>query len=175
MKTFFLIAGLVLSTAPAFTADKRILIADEKISLILPAGWAKTDKNKEKTVAGFVTPDETTSVFFTKMDSSGGGSMSEIIAGTILAFEENFEIKKEDESFKTGQVQGPGEKKWPAIFTTIEAKLDAKPKPFTFKFYLLIFDTGSALYFVQASSTKPVRDIREKQIMELIKSIVAKS
>lgn len=100
--------------------------------------------------------------------------MSDIIDSTIQNFEESFVIKREDETFKTGQVQGPGEKKWPAVFTTIEATLDAKPKPFTFKFYLMIFDTGSALYFIQASTTKPIRGVREKQIMELIKSIVAK-
>ncbi len=174
MKAFFLITGLIVLTVAASAAEKRIFIADERISLILPAGWAKTDKNKETTVAGFATSDDKSSVFFRKMDSSGGGSMSDIIAGTILGFEESFEIKKEDETFKTGQVQGPGEKKWPAIFTSIEAKLDAKPRPFTFKFYLMIFDTGTALYFVQASTTKPIRDIREKQIMDLIKSIVAK-
>lgn len=174
MKTFFLLTGLILSTVAASAADKRILIADEKISLILPAGWAKSDKNKETTVAGFVTSDDRSSVFFRKMDSSSGGSMPDIIDSTIQNFEESFVIKREDETLKTGQVQGPGDKKWPAVFTTIEATLDAKPKPFTFKFYLMIFDTGSALYFIQASTTKPIRDVRERQIMELIKSIVAK-
>ncbi|MEX2580365.1 MAG: hypothetical protein WD342_15005 [Verrucomicrobiales bacterium] len=43
------------------------------------------------------------------------------------------------------------------------------------KFYLLVFDTGTNLYFLQTSTTRPVREARERQIYEFIRSIVAKS
>lgn len=101
--------------------------------------------------------------------------MSELMERTIANFEVGFEITGEDENYKTGQVKSPGKEKWPAIYTSIEAKIEAKPRPVSFQFYLMIFDTGSALYFVQASTTKPIRPVREKQIMALIQSIVARS
>jgi hypothetical protein len=43
------------------------------------------------------------------------------------------------------------------------------------RFHLFLFDTGSKLYLVQASTTKPIRESREKQIFELLRSLVANS
>jgi hypothetical protein len=42
------------------------------------------------------------------------------------------------------------------------------------RFYLLVFDLGERVYFVQASTALPVMVGRENEIMEMIRSIVAK-
>ena len=74
---------------------------------------------------------------------------------------------------KTGDVAGP-ERKWPGIFTTVEASVAKGDETFEMKFYLLVFETGSRLYLMQASTTLPVREARERQVYELIRSLVAK-
>jgi hypothetical protein len=43
------------------------------------------------------------------------------------------------------------------------------------RFYLFVFDTGKNLYLVQASTTQPVRESREAQIYEFLRSLVANS
>lgn len=60
------------------------------------------------------------------------------------------------------------------IFTTVEAKVEKGGKTFAMKFYLLVFDTGSRLYLMQAGTTLPVGEARERQIHERIRSLVAK-
>ncbi len=99
--------------------------------------------------------------------------MHEIVDATVVNFEERFKLRNEEDS-KTGQVAGPGEKKWPAIFKTFEGEMVRGEKTFEMKFYLLIFDTGTELYLMQASTTIPIRGSREKQIFEMIRSIIAK-
>ena len=130
--------------------------------------------NKETSLAGFASSDNATSIFFRAIDPGSTGSMQDLMDATITNFEQAFPVKKIDEDYKTGQVQGPGEKKWPAIFTTIEGELEAKPKSFKMRFYLMIFDTGESLYFIQASTTMPVRTVREREVLTLMKSMIAK-
>ena len=45
---------------------------------------------------------------------------------------------EESRKYKTGQVNGP-DKKWPAIYTTLDMTLKASPKDFEMKFYLFVF------------------------------------
>lgn len=169
---FTVVAVALMGVLPAFSAlPKRVVVADEKISMELPDGWAETDLNAGDVLAGFATQDSRSSAFFTRFRS--GGSMQEVIDATVVNFEERFTIRSEEEP-KTGQVAGPGEKKWPAIFKTFEGEMERGDKVFAMKFYLLIFDNGTDLYLLQASTTLPVRDAREKQIFEMIRSIVAK-
>lgn len=155
-------------------AGLRVKIADEKVSFELPAGWAATDLNAGDVLGGYATQDNRSSAFFRDFDGSVGGSMQELLDSTILNFEQRFKLTKVDEA-KTGQVKGPGEKKWPAIFTTFDATVVKGRESFEMRFYLLVFDTGNRLYTLQASTTRPVREARERQIYEMIRSIVAKS
>lgn len=155
-------------------AEFRVKIADDRLSIVLPAGWMETDLNAGDVLAGFATQDNRSSVFFREIEAGLGGSMQDLMDGTIFNFEQRFEIA-DDGEVKTGQVQGPGEKKWPAIFTTLEATVTKGTESFEMRFYVLIFDTGERLYTVQASTTKPIREARERQIYEMIRSIIAKS
>lgn len=175
-RLLFVLAGAVVGGlfAGEAAAGKRITVADERLSFELPDGWIETDLNAGDVIAGFATQDNRNSIFFNEFDTSSGGSMQDLLSATIGNYEQRFEIEEDGET-KTGQVQGPGEKKWPAIFTTMEATVTKGREEFAMRFYLLIFDTGDHLYLLQASATMPVREAREKQIFELIRSIVARN
>ena len=166
-----LLLGFALSAN--LSAEDRILITDDKISLVLPGGWEESELNADVAEAGFATQDQRTSLFFTKYGAGTLASMQELMDMTIEGFEKQFTIRKEAKS-STGQVQGPGEKKWPAIFKTMEATVEKGDDRFEMRFYVMIFDTGTWLYLIQGTTTIPVRDSREKQVYELIRSIVAK-
>ncbi len=171
--TFAVMIGLAMLIASKFCiAGLQVKLADDRLVFELPAGWEKTDLNAGDVLGGYATQDNRSSAFFKKIEGAIGGSMQDIIDATIFNFEQRFEVEKVDEA-KTGQVQGPGEKKWPAIFTTAEAVVKKGRDEFEMRFYLMVFDTGNRLYFVQASTTKPVREARERQIYEMIRSIAA--
>jgi hypothetical protein len=106
------------------------------------------------------------------MSPGFGGGMQDILDATIANYEATF-IVKDVAKAKTGDVAGP-ERKWPGIFTTVEASVAKGDETFEMKFYLLVFETGSRLYLMQASTTLPVREARERQVYELIRSLVAK-
>lgn len=166
-----------LTISPGFretllAADNRVLIADGKISLIIPDGWAKTELNAADVLAGYATQDNRNSVFFRAMDTSSTGGMQELLDATVANYEATFKVKDVSKA-KTGQVEGPN-RKWPGIFTTVEATVVKGEASFEMKFYLFVFDTGSNLYLMQASTTLPVRESREQQIYELMRSIVAR-
>lgn len=164
--------GAVFNFSADLQAGKRELIAEDMISISVPDGWKETDLNADDTLAGYATQDNRSSAFFRDFQA-GQGSMTEILDGTIANYEQAFSIS-DVADYKTGQVKGVGEKKWPAIFTTIEAEVEKGTDTFEMKFYLLVFDVGDHLYLFQASTTRPIREAREKQIFELIQSIIAK-
>lgn len=157
---------------PVIRRGERFEIAEGKLSLILPDGWKKTELNASDVIAGYATQDNRTSAFIRKMDPSGGG-MTDIHDATIANYEQTFEVHELSE-VKTGDVPGKS-RKWPAIFSTIEATVKKGDESFEMRFYLFIFDTGSDLYQVQASTTLPARESREKQIFEFLRSLVANS
>ena len=108
------------------------------------------------------------------MQIPGQVGMVDILESTINNFDQNEALTLgKVEAHKTGQIKGVG-KKFPAIYSTFDATLKAKPKDFEMKFYLFVFDAGAVQYLIQASSTKPVWDVREKQIMTMIRSVVAR-
>ena len=79
-----------LTISPGFretllAADNRVLIADGKISLIIPDGWAKTELNAADVLAGYATQDNRNSVFFRAMDTSSTGGMQELLDATVAA------------------------------------------------------------------------------------------
>lgn len=97
--------------------------------------------------------------------------------GVIESFDrdKNMRINKTDDQYKTGQVKGVSDKKFPAIYTTAEITYVANPsKDFEMKLYLFVVDCGVNQYFIQATTTKPVRGTREKQILDMIKSLIAR-
>lgn len=153
-------------------AENREVIADGKISILIPGGWETTDRNVDDVLAGYATQDNRSSVFFRKVEASGNAGMQDLLDGTIANYESTFKVKKVSKA-KTGDVAGP-DRKWPAIFATVEATVVKGAESFEMKFYLLVFDTGTNLYLMQASTTLPVREAREKQIYELIRSLVAR-
>jgi hypothetical protein len=171
-----LCAGIVaLGTAAdePIRRGERFEIAEGRLSLILPDGWQKTDLNAKDVVAGYATQDNRSSLFIREMDTVQAGGMQEILDATIANYEATFEVKDVAES-KTGDVVGKS-RKWPAIYTTVEATVKKGEESFEMRFHLFIFDTGSKLYLVQASTTKPIRESRERQIFELLRSLVANS
>jgi hypothetical protein len=153
-------------------AEKREMIADGRISLVIPGGWQKTELNAADVLAGYATQDNRSSVFFRQMEASSNAGMQELLDGTIANYEATFKVKDVAKA-KTGDVAGP-DRKWPGIFTTVEATVVKGAESFEMKFYLLVFDTGTKLYIMQASTTLPIREARERQIYELIRSLVAR-
>ena len=152
---------------------ERFDIAEGRLSVILPDGWAKTDLNAGDVVAGYATQDNRTSLFIREMDAGLGGGMQELLDATVANYETTFEVKDVVKA-KTGEVPGKT-RKWPAIFTTVEATVVKGEKSFPMRFYLFVFDTGTNLYLVQASTTMPIREAREAQIYEFFRSLVANS
>ena len=167
----FLAVAIFLSGSGAGAAD-RTLIDEGRVSLIVPDGWIKTELNAADVLVGYATQDNRSSVFFRAMSPEFGGGMQDILDATIANYEATFKIKEVAKA-KTGDVAGP-ERKWPGIFTTVEASVVKGDETFEMKFYLLVFETGSRLYLLQASTTLPVREARERQVYELIRSLVAK-
>lgn len=152
---------------------KRVTFADDKISVEIPDGWSESDLNKERTLGGWASSDKSTSVYFLSF-TAGNAAMQDILDATVENYAQQFKLSEESEP-KTGQIQGPGDKKWPAIYVTLEGDLDAKPAPFKMKFYLMIFDLGDQMILIQSTTTRPVWDVRERQILEMIRSVVARS
>lgn len=169
----------VISTLPITRAEEvirrgeRFDIAEGRLSVILPDGWGKTELNAGDVVAGYVTQDNRTSLFIREMDAGLGGGMQELLDATVANYEATFEVKDVGKA-KTGEVPGKT-RKWPAIFTTVEAVVKKGDESFEMRFYLFVFDTGEKLYLVQASTTQPVRESREAQIYEFLRSLVANS
>ncbi|MEM9283085.1 MAG: hypothetical protein AAGA96_14760 [Verrucomicrobiota bacterium] len=156
-------------------AGERLIIADGKIAIELPRGWEETELNADNpdVLAGYATEDQHSSIFFQALDPGSTGTMQGLLHGTIANFDETFEMTRVDDEV-TGEVRGV-DQKWPAIFCTAEGIVEKGTDEFAMRFYLLVFDTGTGLYFVQASTTLPVRQASESEIYELIRSIVAKS
>jgi len=170
----FLLICLLATTSICLAEEKRVLIADDKISLIVPQGWKKSEQNLDTTLAGWESPDQKASFFFQPMTSDVNLSMKELMDLTVDQFEKNegLEFQKIG-PYKTGQVKG-SKKPFPAIYTTMDMVFKASQKDIELKYYLLIFDVGAQQYFLQASINKPVWDVREKQILEMIQSLVAR-
>lgn len=177
MKTLPCIFAALLFTAasgeePVIRRGERFDIDEGKLSLILPDGWKKTDLNAADVIAGYATQDNRTSAFIRRMGPTGGG-MTEILDATVANYEQTFEVH-DVSKVKTGDVPGKS-RKWPAIFSTLEATVKKGDESFEMRFYLFIFDIGTDLYIVQASTTLPARESREKQIYEFLRSLVANS
>ena len=66
------------------------------------------------------------------------------------------------------------DKKWSAIYSQAEGVVGKDDFEYEMRFYLLVFDVGERVYYVQASTTLPVPTGRENEIMEMIRSIIAK-
>ncbi len=167
----------VLSFAAALAAqdcpgEDRKSIAEGRLSVVLPDGWVESKLNGGDVAAGWATQDNRTSLFIREMNSGSNESMRELLDLTVANFESRFEISDLAEP-KSGEVPGKAEK-WPAIFTTLEATFRKSAEEVSeMRFYVFLFDTGERLYLVQASTTKPVRESRERQIYHFLRSIVA--
>ncbi len=171
------VAAVMALLIEGFAAGKQVIIAEEKIAMTLPLGWYESNLNADSVEAGFATEDSHSSIFFKSFDG-GNGSMQDLMDLTIANFDEDerFHLKKVDD-YKTGQVGGikdGEEKQWPAIFSQAEGVVRKGDLEYEMRFYLLVFDVGDRVYFVQASTTMPARVGRENEIMEMIRSIIAK-
>lgn len=176
---FFLLAIFVVfgPRTSIQASGKKVIIAEKKIAVTLPLGWYESDPKRDDVEAGFNTRDNRSSIFFRSFDG-GNGTMQDLMDLTIANFDvdKRFYLKKVDD-YKTGQVGGildGSEKKWPAIFSQAEGVVRKEGLDYEMRFYLLVFDVGDRVYFVQASTTLPVMVGRENEIMEMIRSIVAK-
>jgi hypothetical protein len=152
---------------------ERFDFAEGRLSAVLPDGWERTDLNAGDVVAGFATQDKRSSLFVRELDPGLGGGMQELLDATVANYEATFEVKDVGK-VKSGDVSGRT-RKWPAIFTTVEAVVTKGSESFEMRFYLFLFDTGTHLYLVQASTTKPIREAREAQIYGFLRSLFANS
>lgn len=176
-----LAAALVASSAARSGAlaeepirrGERFDFAGGRLSAVLPDGWERTQLNAGDVAAGFATQDQRSSLFVRELDPSSVGGMQELLDATLANYEATFEVKRVSEG-RTGDVPGRS-RKWPAIFTTAEAVVTKGSESFEMRFYLFLFDTGTQLYLVQASTTMPVREAREAQIYEFLRSLFANS
>ena len=172
-RIFSAIAFILTVFGSDLRAEKRIVFADDAISIALPLGWEESDLNQDKVLAGFATQDNRTSVFFTEFQATNQSFMVDLIDSTLANFEQVYRLENYSK-YKKGKVKGV-DKEHQAIFATVEGTHEKEDKStFEMKFYLLAFNVENRYYLMQASTTMPIRGAREKQIYELIRSIVAK-
>lgn len=173
VRIFSAITLSILVFATPLRAEERVVFADEAISIAIPLGWEKTDLNKDKVLAGFTTQDSRTSVFFTELQASSQSFMVDLIDNTLANFEQVYELENYSKN-KKGKVRGI-DKEHQAVFATVEGAHERDDgSTFELKFYLLAFNVENRFYLMQASTTMPIRGAREKQIYELMRSIIAK-
>lgn len=173
VRIFSAITLAILALSTDLAAEKRVVFADEAISIALPMGWEKSDLNKERVIAGFATQDNRTSAFFTEFQATNQSFMVDLIDSTLENFEQIYRLENYSK-YKKGKVKGI-DKEHQAIFATVEGTHEREDKStFEMKFYLLAFNVEDRYYLFQASTTMPIREARERQIYELIRSIVAK-
>lgn len=178
-KVAFLSLGvwmIISSIATTVYSGERVVIADDKLSFEVPDGWKKSELHSKTTLGGWQSVDKTASVYFQKFQAGADQGMEDIMDTIIEGFEAKDDMKVSDlAKYKTGQVKGPGTKKFPAIYTTLDITLETeKDGDFKMRFYVFVVDTGTAQYTIQANTTMPIRKARENQIMGLVKSLVAR-
>ena len=166
-----LAATTVLNTASAQRPEKRVSFHDNKVSVVLQDGWVKSERKGDQLIAGFVSSDERSSVFFTLAAAGNRAEMKDIMDGAVKNFENAFDVKKVSK-YATGQIQGPN-KKWPAIYATMELEMKTNRDPIPFRFYVVVFETKSQIYMIQGSTMSPIREVREKEIIKMMKSVIA--
>lgn len=149
--------------------NTRVAFHADKLSLELATGWTQIER--PDALAAFSSADKNASMFLTIAKNDAASSMDDVLTGAVANFEEAFKVNEKGE-YRWGKIQGPT-KKWNAIFTTLELEMVGKPANIPFRFYLTIFDTGTALYLIQASTMKPVKADREKEILAMIRSVIA--
>ncbi|MEC5129243.1 hypothetical protein VSU19_20955 [Verrucomicrobiales bacterium BCK34] len=172
-RIFSALASVILIFGTGLRAEERVIFADDAISIALPLGWQKSDLNKDKVLAGFATQDNRTSVFFTRFEATNQSFMVDLIDSTLANFEQIYRLENYSK-YKKGKVKGI-DKEHQAIFATVEGTHERDDETsFEMKFYLLTFNVEDRYYLMQASTTMPIREARERQIYELIRSIVAK-
>jgi len=168
------IAVILILSLPASTfaqlGKQRISFNDNKLSLELAKGWEKIER--PDTLVAYTSADKSSSIFFTIAQNEGASTMDDVLASAITNFEIAFKVLKVGE-YKSGKIKGP-KKEWNAIFTTLELEWEGREKDLPFRFYLTMFDVGNTLYLIQASIQKPVNKDREKEILAMIRSVIAK-
>lgn len=173
MRIFSIITLMILVFATPLRAEERVIFADEAISIAIPLGWKKTDLNKDRVLAGFTTQDNRTSVFFTEFEAANQSFMVDLIDKTLENFEQVYQLENYSK-YKKGKVKGT-DKEHQAVFATVEGTHERDDKTtFEMRFYLLAFNVENRYYLMQGSTAMPIRGARERQIYELIRSIVAK-
>ncbi len=162
----------VAMICPAQRPENRVSFHENKLSIVLEPGWKNSDKNADTALAGFESSDQRSSMFINLVRAADSASMPDIMDVAVANYEKVFDVKKVGE-YKTGQVQGP-DKKWSAIYVQIELEMKTSRDPIPFRFYVMLFDTGTQFYQIQASTMTPVREVREKEIFKMMSSIIAK-
>ncbi len=163
-----LLISLSLSL-PAQDDNNRVDFHQHKLSLVPAKDWQKVER--PNTLAAYASADKTSSIFFSIAQNDGASTMEEVLDSTITNFEVAFKVLKVGE-YKSGKIKGPG-KECKAIFATLELEWEGKSKSLPFRFYLTMFDVGDTLYLIQASTQKPVKKEREKEILTMIRSVTA--
>lgn len=161
-----LLAASISATSLQARDNERIPIEGTTLSLTLGDGWAESDRNADQVLAGFESSDERSSIFITEASAGGRMSMTEIMESTIANFEKAFTLETVGE-IKDGPLAGGGV----AIYCTLDLEMKTAKKPIPFRFYLYLCDTGEGLYLFQGSTMKPVREVREREILATIRSI----
>lgn len=162
--------GIGLGQTPAAPASPvSVSLGDSGLSLTLPTGWRRTDRQPEhaETLGAFQSADSTASAFVSVAKAPAQADMTQIMQGVLANFETAF-ITRRLGDIKTGTLADS-----PAAFATLEADLRSATGPdrLPFHFYLAVIDTGRGLYLFQDSIQAPVSQAREAEMMSLLRSL----
>ncbi|MBL9154047.1 MAG: hypothetical protein JNK37_16260 [Verrucomicrobiales bacterium] len=156
-------------TLPAPASPASVSLGDSGLSLTLPTGWRRTDRQPEhaETLGAFQSADSTASAFVSVAKAPAQADMTQIMQGVLANFETAF-ITRRLGDIKTGTLADS-----PAAFATLEADLRSATGPdrLPFHFYLAVVDTGRGLYLFQGSIQAPVSPAREAEMMSLLRSL----
>ena len=143
-----------------------IEIEGTRLTITLGDGWDVSKRNTDKVLAGFESSDERSSIFLSEAAANGRMDMLQIMEATIANFENAFIVESVGD-VKTGPLSGGGV----AAFCMIDLEMKTTGKPIPFRFYLYLIDTEEGMYLFQGSTMKPVRGVREDEIMASIRSL----
>lgn len=152
-----------------WAADRPTVFADGQLSIDLPDGWSESRQNQANSdsVGGWESSDRKTSLYVLRLRLvNQGDEMRAALDRTIenLDRDENWLLRKTGE-YRQITIQG-----LPATYARVELDLRSGSRTVPFVFHLAMVGGANSFYLLQGSVMKPVWQVREDEVIRMIKS-----
>ncbi|MBL9153624.1 MAG: hypothetical protein JNK37_14110 [Verrucomicrobiales bacterium] len=159
----------LLPAAAAMGADRPTPFDEGRLQIALPDGWKVTQQSiaGSDSIAGWESSDRKTSLYVHRLPTmSQAADMRNSLQATIEAMDQadHWLIQKIGD-YRDITLGG-----LPAVYVSVEAELRAGERKTPFRFHFAMIGAARAFYLLQASNIQPVRQIREDEIIRMMKS-----